>query len=40
MELFGHEKKKVIWEVVDNHVVEETLFPTIIKGNCSKHHYY
>ena len=21
VEVFGHEKKKVIWEVVDNHVV-------------------
>ena len=23
MEVFGHNKKKVLWEVVNNHVVEE-----------------
>ena len=23
VEVFGHDKKKVLWEVVDNHVVEE-----------------
>ena len=24
VEVFGHDKKNVLWEVVDNHVVEET----------------